>query len=104
MNNRIDTIARHGDILLKKTNDVVGKRTNNRTLALGEVTGHHHTLYGGVITSYEEKDEVKVLEVKKETSLEHQEHKPIKVAPGLYKVFRKIEHDPFGEAMRRVRD
>ena len=97
-------IARHGDILLKETNKVRGKKTQNRTLALGEVTGHHHTLYGGTITSYEEDNEVKFLDVKEETSLEHQEHKPIKVLPGVYKIYRKFEFDPFADVLRKVRD
>lgn len=101
---KTNTMARHGDILLKKTNKVEGEKKDTRTLALGEVTGHHHTTYGGVMTSYADEDEVKTISVKEEVSLEHQEHKPIKVAPGLYKVFRKIEFDPFGEVIRRVKD
>jgi len=54
------------------------KRIPTRPLALGEVTGHHHSLTtdeADAVEMYEKNGEVYV-RIKSDTPLQHQEHKP----------------------------
>lgn len=77
------------------------------TLALGEATGHHHS----VIEANHQDAELYIsangtlyLRAFKEVIIEHQEHKPINVPTGNYIVGIQNEYDPFSEETRRVRD
>ena len=98
-------IYRQGDVLLvpcqetkPKTKPVAKK---NVVLALGEVTGHHHTLTGEVAL-FELKDGRRMAWVEAPAKLTHQEHATINVAPGMYWVIRQREYSP--EAIRQVAD
>jgi hypothetical protein len=71
-------------------------------LAYGEVTGHHHSLSAETSTLYRVEDRGMMLEVREPSILEHQEHGPINVAPGVYWVVRQREYTP--GAVRRVFD
>lgn len=39
------SLIRQGDVLLIPTQKVAGKLSNNKVLAEGEVSGHHHVIY-----------------------------------------------------------
>lgn len=104
MTKRTGTIARHGDILLRKTSRLVGKKVETKTLALGEVTGHHHTFEGDVVCYADDLNEVKTVEVLSVSPITHQEHGKIKFDEGKYQVYRKTEYDPFTQVIRQVRD
>lgn len=97
------TIARHGDILFKRTNKTVGKKQRSKTVAYGEVTGHHHTFDGGAVC-FAEDGEVKSVEILSATPIKHQEHDAIMFEKGKYDVYKKTEYDPFEKVIRQVKD
>jgi hypothetical protein len=75
-------------------------------LALGEATGHSHTVVAepsqveGV-----EKDGVFYLNVKgASVTVKHQEHKPIILKQGTYRIGIVREVDPFSQEIRKVQD
>jgi hypothetical protein len=103
-------MIRQGDVLLKgieKPPSGEITRCEVLTLAYGEATGHHHTLYpsveGGLV------DEIIVngkrfIQVETEFFLRHQEHRELRIPPGVYEIIIEREYDPFDEAMKRVVD
>lgn len=82
------------------------KRISLRPVALGEVTGHHHSFMSNVATGvadlvemYEGNDGktyVRVLGEPGEVSLVHQEHKAHVVPPGEYSVTIQQENTDWG--------
>lgn len=103
---------RQGDVLIMevKKKKKVGKctevpRDNGRiVLAYGEVTGHAHAItspHAGLLATKaltawgtESNVEERYLTVKKTVVLEHEEHAPITIKKGVYKVVRQREYDP----------
>lgn len=100
---KANKIARHGDILFVRTKTKIGEKTDTKTVALGEVTGHHHTFDGDVVC-YADDEVVKSVEIISDAPITHQEHEAITLEKGVYKVYRKQEYDPFGQVLRQVRD
>lgn len=100
---------RHGDVLLVPVEKPAGEwiAKEEFTLALGEATGHHHTLYPAT-----EKPKLSVLEVEgkcfidvgTDYFLRHQEHSEHRIAPGCYQRIMEDEYDPFEKIMRKVVD
>lgn len=97
-------IIRQGDVLL-----VPADRKKPRTkaiakghvvLALGEVTGHHHSMTGAVAEFAVEGK--RLLWVEAPAQLVHQEHNPIEVQSGVYWIVRQREYTP--QEIRRVAD
>ena len=79
------------------------KKLDHLTLAVGEATGHHHTITDGEAVLYEENG-VLYLHVEKESTLTHQEHAPIVLPKGDYKIKIVKEYDHFLEESRNVAD
>ena len=95
---------RHGDVLIIKTEKVMGKKLKHLILAEGEVTGHAHRITEGDATLYEH-DGTLYLSVESETAkLTHEEHKTIAIPKGTFKIGIVQEVDPFTEEIRRVQD
>lgn len=105
---------RQGDILLIKVRALPDGAIENTpqdriVLAYGEVTGHAHALYEprtkaapqGKVTAWDAGAE-RYIQVLEQTALKHEEHAPIDLAPGVYKVVRQVEYTP--EELRRVED
>lgn len=88
------------------------KRIAIRPVALGEVTGHHHSFMSNVadvdiaelVEMYEANGEtyVRVLGELGNVSLVHQEHKAQVIAPGDYEVRIQTEDTEWGQ--QRVAD
>src|SRR5215472_15454203 len=66
----------------------------------GEATGHAHRLQEGQVL--QDAHGRLFLEVPTATQVVHQEHHPIHLEPGLYRVIRQREYTP--EAIRTVMD
>jgi hypothetical protein len=100
-------LIRQGDVLLiecKKMPDNVEpiKPINGKlVLAEGEATGHSHTVDAECATLFGV-DEKMVMVVDAPTTIEHQEHGAIEIAPGQYWVVRQREYTP--KEIVRVRD
>jgi len=114
---------RQGDVLLEKLNSLPERSNTNQTLLVrGEGRNHGHFIKGeaveilnaeeseltdggGLITQY--------LNVMEEAALEHllidsgewtQEHAPITIPPGKYRVIKQREYNPYSKAIRAVKD
>jgi len=83
------------------------KHNGSLTLAFGEATGHHHTIN---VPKIDDMDAVKLpdggwlLTLRAEGTLVHQEHLPIKVPIGTYRIGREREFDHFQNVARKVVD
>lgn len=98
---------RQGDILLVAVPEAPeGKRVKAEQgrliLARGEVTGHHHSVAVQDAELIEAAEGV-FLRIMNATTLDHQEHGSITLAPGDYRVGRQREYQP-GELPRQVAD
>jgi hypothetical protein len=92
---------------MKTTIPETAKRVPLRPVALGEVTGHHHSFMSNVaevdvadlVEMYEGEDGkiyVRVLGEEGNVSLVHQEHKAHMVTPGDYSVTIQQENTDWG--------
>lgn len=122
---------RQGDILFVKTKKsnfnkkFDAHKTDTLTVALGEVSGHHHTMFGigdtEVFENVEEGQEktkredtndttAMFFEVKGEEGavVTHQEHDPVSLEQTeddeVWLRVIQVEHDPFENSIRRVMD
>ena len=96
---------RQGDVLILPVDSIPeGLKTTKRvTLALGEVTGHHHTIHNGAIGYADEEDQLaEYFEVFENALLTHQEHDAITFSPGKYRNVIQVQYTP--EALIRVAD
>jgi hypothetical protein len=98
---------RQGDVLLiqisKLPDDAVEDITPSEriVLAYGEVTGHAHAINSHYATLYNTKEET-FLETTLGAELRHEEHGPIALPPGYYRVLKQVEYTPI--IPRRVAD
>lgn len=108
-------MVRQGDVFLKPTKRVPSAEAKRVTdngrviLAYGEVTGHAHEVIGvdtdDVVPAMElflEPDGTRILVVKRDALIQHEEHGRIDLAPGGYQVIQQREYTP--EAIRNVAD
>ena len=79
------------------------KKLPHRVLAEGEATGHSHTADSSA-TLWGSDSGSLVLEVPIETTVTHEEHKPVVLPNGEYDVVRVKEFDHFAEEARQVQD
>lgn len=107
-------IFRQGDVLLvavaaipEGAKDVT---TDGRiVLAEGEMTGHAHAVYEP-ITKDRPRGKARMwdagaerfLQVVEKTALKHEEHAPVELPPGVYRIQHQREYSP--EEVRRVAD
>lgn len=102
----ITFFAQQGDVLIQAAALPAGHRQAvGRVLASGEVTGHAHRLT--------ETSDGLLVEINGQLYLSvgvggaaivHEEHLPIMLPPGDYKIDRVQEYDHFAEEARSVRD
>ena len=97
---------RQGDVLMVQTKLPAGAKAADKPgdviLAYGEVTGHAHRI--------KERDKVRMwdagaerfLQVLEDTALTHEEHAPVMLHPGVYRLPQQVEYTP--AEIRRVAD
>lgn len=98
-------LFQQGDVILESILVIpkTAKKKKDKIVAEGEATGHHHRLTNGC-SVYEDGEDLYV-DVEVETvEIVHEEHLPIELPNGLYKVRRVKEYDHFAEETRQVRD
>ena len=113
-------IFRQGDVLIRSTDHQPSATAKAITdqgrviLAYGEVTGHAHqvvTVDPAIIANpdvvpaqqlFEEPDGTRLLVVRRDAELRHEEHGTIALTPGNYEVIRQREYSP--DAIRNVAD
>ena len=101
--------ARHGDLLFRTISKLPKECRKlsegiNNILALGEFTGHKHVLVSAEPITVLELDGEKFFEVKDGAEVTHDEHKTIKLLPGIYRMTVEKEFDYFLQESRKVVD
>lgn len=106
------TQFRQGDVLIERVKNVPANLIRQKgppILAHGEVTGHAHAIEDLDVKVWvpegagENVDAtLKFAEITKPTRVVHQEHAPIDLEPGIYKVVRQREYSP--AEIHRVQD
>ena len=90
-------LFRHGDVLIQKVTRLpkTVERLSHRTLAHGELTGHSHRIQEkeGVVLWQSAKELFLQIEAPHATVV-HQEHAPIELPKGVYRVWRQREYTP----------
>ncbi len=99
---------RQGDVFLMKVEEmppgaVLSEENDGGriVLAYGEVTGHAHAIDARFAQMYTQGNNV-LIAVKETVPLVHEEHSPITLEPGVYRVTRQREYSP--KEVRRVAD
>ena len=102
---------RQGDVLIERIDAIPAAvvpathQAGRWILAEGEVTGHTHSVAAedATVLLLELDNEMEMyLRVHTATEVTHQEHGPITLAPGDYRIGRQREYSP--ERIRRVAD
>lgn len=98
----MNKVIRQGDvyIVLNQSKPQAAKAREDRTLALGDATGHHHTLTVGTV--YGEMAGTQWIVLDEPAQLTHQEHADLTIPPGVHEVRIQREYTP--QAIRRVID
>src|SRR5438309_1513161 len=99
---------RQGDVLLVRVAEVPPGRAileeeGRLVLARGEVTGHHHSVAARDAELVDAAEGV-FLRIMTPTPLEHPEHAPIALDPGVYRVATQREYTPRAVEGLRVFD
>lgn len=89
--------ARQGDVLFKRISSApkgapVQPIEGRLILARGQATGHHHSVPASAGTLTLDEGGVMFLTIEELTVVEHQEHAPIALEPGIYRVSRQREY------------
>jgi hypothetical protein len=98
-------LFRHGDVLIGKVKKLPtsAKPVNHLTLAQGEMTGHSHRIKEKKAAKmFRGAGELFLQVVAKRATVIHQEHAPIQLPTGIYRVWIQREYTP--ERIVRVRD
>lgn len=95
---------RQGDLDIFKISEMPKsiKSFSKGVVAHGE-SGNTHKLNLDVEV-FEDDKGVKYFNLPKEAVLNHEQHKPITLEQGMYKVIIETERDPYTRALRAVRD
>lgn len=97
-------LLRQGDVLIETVDAIPegAERRESPILVYGEATGHAHRLETLARAEVWEVNGQLYLKVTDPTRLLHDEHLPIELQPGLYRVWQQREYAP-GE-IRTIRD
>lgn len=110
---------RHGDVTLEVINeapkDLKKVKSNKVVVALGEVTGHSHSvipLNGSEVSILTpdgnppnpNDDNIYFYVDKGGALIVHEEHEPILLKEGIYQRKMKVQFNPFTNAIENVRD
>jgi len=98
-------LYRHGDLLVENAQAIPdgARRVHHLVLAEGELTGHSHRIAESDAAELYQSMQGMYLFVKAEkATLVHQEHGPIALPLGVYRVWRQREYSP--REIRTVRD
>jgi len=96
--------AQQGDVIIKKVSEVKGKKLDHLTLAVGEATGHHHTVTEGDAELFEHEGTLYLRINSDEAKVTHQEHGTVTIPKGDYQIGIVREYLHFDEEARNVRD
>jgi hypothetical protein len=96
---------RHGDVMIARVDALPtgALERSGVTLAKGELTGHSHRIRDfHSAKTYEHGAQLYLEVVAEDATVIHEEHHPITLNKGFYRVWMQREYSP--EAIRTVRD
>ncbi len=96
---------RHGDVLIEERKALprTSEKLSHTILAHGEVTGHGHRIRESAGADLYDTNDGLYLHVRgASVSVVHEEHSPIALTSGYYRVWRQREYSP--QEIRVVRD
>ena len=99
-----------GDVIIEKCESMpqdaksVPAKERGYVLAEGEATGHAHVIDKVADIEFVEKDGMFYIKNEKPVTVKHEEHRPITIPAGTWKVRGIREYDHFQEESRRVVD
>ena len=105
--------VQQGDVVLLRVGNLpsgskrLGCDKRGVVLAEGEHTGHHHRISDtGGVALMEAPGGLRFLvnETEDDVVIQHEEHKPVTVAPGIWQVGQVREKDWFADMVHTVRD
>lgn len=100
------TQYRQGDVLLVAAtlpqNATASDKPGDVILAFGEVTGHAHRITEREKVRMWDAGAERYLQVLEATMLTHEEHAPVTLQPGVYRLPQQVEYTP--AELRRVAD
>lgn len=83
-----------GDVGLEPISKIPeGTKKKDNIVAYGEATGHHHRFETTAVQIFADKKGEQFAKIKQESELIHEEHKPIMVPKGVYRVIRQRVFD-----------
>ncbi|MDV3351911.1 hypothetical protein SPB21_35530 [Leptothoe sp. ISB3NOV94-8A] len=85
---------RQGDVILLPTSHVLGDELPHLTLLEGMSTGHSHRISKGIATLFSHQGELYLKVRSKVAILSHDEHRPLKVHYGNWKIYVQREYVP----------
>ena len=85
---------RQGDVILLPTSKVLGDELPHLTLVEGISTGHSHRISKGIATLFSHQGEIYLKVRSKFAVLSHDEHRPLKVHHGNWKIYIQREYAP----------
>jgi hypothetical protein len=100
-------IARQGDVLLIQVEAVpdgavpIPRDAGRIVLAYGEVTGHAHAIFAPDV-SFVQVGEERYIESASPILVQHEEHAPVRLGAGAFRVVRQREYSP--SEIRNVAD
>lgn len=91
-------LYRHGDVLIEKVRTMPedSKKQQHLVLAEGELTGHCHRIQEeDAATLYRSQSRGLFLRIdERQATVVHEEHGPIELPRGLYRVWQQREYSP----------
>jgi hypothetical protein len=95
---------RHGDVLIATTPSLPAdaQPRNSPVLVYGEATGHAHRIEDPATAEVWIANGELFLRVMTVTRIIHEEHRPITLDPGIYRVWQQREYTP--QAIQRIID
>jgi hypothetical protein len=110
MKRKLQHQFRQGDVLVErvdfdptsKPHKAVPRDAGRVVLAYGEATGHAHAIAEADCEMVELESGERFIVTERGVSLRHEEHAPVRVPPGSYRVTRQREYSP--EEIRNVAD
>ncbi len=90
-------VFRHGDVLMSPIEAIPAHAVlqSGLILARGELTGHAHKVEtDGLAELYEHEGNLFLRVVGSSARVVHEEHYPIELPPGVYRVWRQREYNP----------
>jgi len=88
---------RHGDVMIARAEGIPkgATRRDNAILAYGELTGHAHRVEPADAVELWEREGMLFMEILAPTAtIVHEEHKPITLTKGIYRVWKQREYSP----------